>query len=390
MYALGNCDKCRPTDKDVSVIQYDMQPKKLIITGGHVTPALAVIDALRKTHPETEIVFVGRRFNNNRENSESFEYKEIKRRSLPFYHLVTGRLTRSFSLQTLQNLFAIPFGFFRSWQILRTESPDTVLSFGGYLALPIAMVASWMGIPVFTHEQTIHPGLANQKIASVASKVFVSFPESLDRFPKEKAIVTGNPIRESIFKSSPRFALPENLPCIYVTGGSLGAHALNVHIEHILSKLLENYIVIHQTGNLREYNDYDRLSEFRRTLSKEQQERYIIKTHVEDDEIGPIYDASDVVVSRSGANTFFELIALKKPAVLIPLPLAAFDEQRKHAQILKDAGAAEVFEQDQESEDLLLAIKTVLEDRKTYERKYQKLEKTYITEGVERILEELY
>ncbi len=367
-----------------------MQPKKIVITGGHVTPALAVIDVIRRTHPETEIVFIGRKYNNNKENTESFEYKEIKRRSIRFYHLITGRFTRTVSIQTLLDAIAIPYGFYSAWRILQFQKPDLIFSFGGYLAFPVATVASWLGIPVFTHEQTIHPGLANQKIAKIASKIFISFPESIHFFPRDKTVVTGNPIRESVFVAKQKINIPEHIPCIYVTGGSLGAHAINQHIERILNDLLTDYVVIHQTGNLREYNDYDRLNQFRNSLSKEKQERYIIKTHVEDDEIGSIFKACDVVVSRSGANTFFELIALKKPAVLIPLPLAAYDEQHKHARILKEAGAAEIFEQNRPSGELLTAISAVFKNKTTYERAYEKLEKTYNVKAAERIVDELY
>ncbi len=367
-----------------------MQPTKIIITGGHVTPALAVIDLIEDKYPDTKIVFVGRKYNNNKERTESFEYKEIQRRSIRFYHLVTGRLTRSVSLRTLQDLIAIPFGFIRAWQILRKEKPELVLSFGGYLAFPIAAVGSWMNIPVYTHEQTVHPGLANQKIAGLADKVFISFPESARFFPKSKTVLTGNPVRKSIFSTKAQISTPPQIPCIYVTGGSLGAHAINVHIEHILPELLTFCSVIHQTGNLHEYNDYERLKAVRESLPETLKSRYSVRTHIGDDEIGALLHKADVVVSRSGANTFFELVALKKPAVLIPLPLAAFDEQRKHAGILKTVGAAEIFEQDGKSEELLSLIRKVLLEKKHYERAYQKLERTYSSEAAQRIVEEIF
>ncbi|QQS43715.1 UDP-N-acetylglucosamine--N-acetylmuramyl-(pentapeptide) pyrophosphoryl-undecaprenol N-acetylglucosamine transferase [Candidatus Roizmanbacteria bacterium] len=367
-----------------------MQPTKIIITGGHVTPALAVIDLIEDKFPETEIVFVGRKYNNNKERTESFEYKEIQRRSIRFYHLVTGRFTRTISLRTLQDIIMIPFGFYRAWQILRSEKPELVLSFGGYLAYPVAAVASTMKIPVYTHEQTIHPGLANRKIGRIAAKVFISFPESAGFFPKSKAILTGNPVRKSVFTAKTTIPTPSGIPCVYVTGGSLGAHAINKHIEQILPELLKGCSVIHQTGNLREYNDYERLKAVRESLPEDLRQRYTVRTHIGDDEIGALLRKADVVVSRSGANTFFELVALKKPAVLIPLPLAAFDEQRKHAGILKTAGAAEIFEQEGKSEDLLSLIMSVLHNKEHYERAYQKLEGTYITEAAERIVEEIY
>ncbi len=361
------------------------------MTGGHVTPALAVIDDLQKMHPEANIIFVGRKFNNNREQSLSFEYQEVTRRNIPFFHLRTGRLTRSFSCESVMNVLSIPLGFFFAYRLLISQKPDVVLSFGGYLALPIAMVANWLGIPVYTHEQTIHPGVANQQIARIAKRIFISFPESSVFFPKDKVVLTGNPIRKSIFKqkSIPGIPAEPQLPCIYVTGGSLGAHALNIHIEHIIEKLVQSYIVIHQTGNVQEFKDYERLCQLRSRLPQEVQDRYMLKTHVSDEEVGYIFEKASLVISRSGANTFFELIALEKPAILVPLPLAAFDEQMKQARILKKAGAAELFNQNGDSDELFRLIQKVMSQRDTYAKSFGTLKKNYIRDASQRIIEEL-
>jgi UDP-N-acetylglucosamine--N-acetylmuramyl-(pentapeptide) pyrophosphoryl-undecaprenol N-acetylglucosamine transferase len=347
--------------------------KKIVITGGHVTPALAVIDILQKKYPEIEIVFIGRKYVNEREKSESFEYKEIASRKIRFIHLVTGRFTRAFTVGALQNILTIPYGFSRAYTIIKKEKPDAILSFGGYLALPVAYCAKLQKIPVFTHEQTVVPGLANTMIARIAQKVFISFPESTRHFKSEKVIYTGNPLRESIFKDSAPFDLPSGLPAIYITGGSLGAHAINALIEQILPQILEKAVVIHQTGNVQEYDDYHRLSQFKGMLKADLRKRYILKEHVADDEIGSIYKAVDLVIGRSGANTFFELIALGKPALFIPLPWAAGNEQREHAAIFKNQGAGEVFEQDGNSEELRLLIEKMLIHLSQYANKTKEL-----------------
>lgn len=352
-----------------------MKPRKIIITGGHVTPALAVIDELKKQAPDVEIVFVGRRYNNH-EMTESFEYQEITRRGIRFIHLDTGRSIKSLSFSSLKNLFSIPVGMWRAWGIIATEKPDLVMSFGGYLALPIAYASSLQHVRLFTHEQTIHPGVANRSIASKAEKVFISFPETASFFPQDKVVISGNPIRESIYQNTIDIEI-DDVPTIYVTGGSLGAHAVNTMIEAIIPELLTTYNVIHQTGNVKEFGDFERLQQKRSSLSKEYKKRYLLKTHVNDEEIGSILKKADIVVGRAGANTFFELVSLKKPAVLIPLPEAAFDEQRKHARILQEAGVSIIVEQTEEPHQLLKSINEVIQNKKTYAERFSRLERVY-------------
>lgn len=364
-----------------------MKRYKILMTGGHVTPALALIDVLKERAPEIEIVFVGRKYN-NQEHTESFEYREVLARNIRFIHLQTGRSPKSLSLESLQNLINIPRGMWNSWKIISDEKPHVIMSFGGYIAMPVTSTAYIKGVPIFTHEQTIHPGLANQSIARRAEKVFVSFPEAAGFFPEEKVIVSGNPVRTSIFHQGKQNIPKQNLPCVYVTGGSLGAHAVNRCIEKILPKLLEHAYVIHQTGNVAEFQDFERLSEFKSRLQPTLQARYDIRTHVSDEEIGSVFAAADVVVGRSGANTFFELVALQKPAVCIPLPHAAFDEQRKHAHILQESGAAEVFEQNEDADQLLESILRVLKNKSLYEKGYKTITKRYKTREAASVLAE--
>lgn len=363
---------------------------KLLITGGHPTPAIAVIDEIRKRRVPVSIVFVGRKYNNDGERTLSFEYQEMQHRSIPFVHLTAGRLTRILSVQSLVNILRIPGGFFRAFHIILTEKPDIILSFGGYLALPVACAAWILHIPVYSHEQTIEPGLANRLIAILARRIFVSFPSSQAFFPGKKTIVTGNPMRPELFERQTPFAVPSNLPVIYVTGGSLGAHAINSHIAHIISRLVASAVVIHQTGNVEAYNDYEHLQKIHAVLPAAVRGRYIIKQHISSDQIGSAFGQSDLVISRAGANTFFELVALQKPAILIPLPWSAHDEQSKHAAVLAEAGAAEVFEQTGNSETLLQLILQMLEDLPRYTESYARISHTYQNEGRVKIIEEIF
>ncbi len=343
---------------------------KILVTGGHVTPALAVIDEL-KGH---EIVFVGRKYAVTGEISPSFEYQEVTKRGIKFTDLKAGRLTRLLSLQLIPNLFRIIKGKSSAKKILNQEKPGAVLSFGGYIAYPVAKSAANLGIPVYTHEQTINPGISNKLIGKFAKKVFVSFPETTVFFPKNKVIVTGNPLREAIFKTGKKLAeFEKSLPTIFISGGSLGSHSINRHIKNILPKLLEKYQVIHQTGSVKGEDDFENLSRFRESLPENLKRRYFLRQHFFEDEFGFIYSMADLVVGRSGANTFFELIAVEKPAVFIPLPWSSGKEQQKQAQIFAQAGAGEVFDQSEESETLKSKIDNVLGNLEQYKNSFKNL-----------------
>ncbi len=365
---------------------------KILVTGGHPAPALAVIDyALsHKEWKDIQFVFAGRKYNNQREKSISFEYKEIAERKIPFYHLSAGRITRLLTVHSIRNLFDIPAGFFNAWRILVKTKPDRVLTFGGYLALPIAYVAKWMGIPVFIHEQTIAPGIATQKISKLAKKVFLSFPESQKDLPPEKCVITGNLVREDLFiKMKLPFSIPSNIPVLYITGGSLGSHSLNEHIQSIIPKLLKKFFVIHQAGNVKEFQDYEKLMEMRSSLSQDLKNRYIIFEHVSASQIGSIFNAADIIVSRSGANTVTELVALRKPSVLVPLPWSARNEQTLQAEMLQKAGVAIVFEQNGKSEQLYEQILEVYENRLKMASKFNSLAILYNPNAPKVVLEEV-
>jgi UDP-N-acetylglucosamine--N-acetylmuramyl-(pentapeptide) pyrophosphoryl-undecaprenol N-acetylglucosamine transferase len=359
---------------------------KLLITGGHVTPALAVIDELQKGHHDVQIIFVGRKYTSETEHVDSMEYKEVTKRNVPFFHLVTGRLTRVISFQSFKNLLKVPVGFIGALKILSQHKPDAILSFGGYLALPVAYVGYMMKIPVYTHEQTIHPGLANRIIAKVAKKVFISFEESKQYF-KSDVVLTGNPIREQILQIVKKpFEIEKDRPVIYITGGSLGSHSINVHIETILKDLLRKYQVIHQTGNVKEYNDNERLQKLRSSFHPSLQHLYIIKEHVQSDELGYVFSKADVVISRSGANTFFELLTLKKPAIFIPLPWSGYGEQQKQADLFKAWGTGEVFDQERKSAELLDMIDSMIKNLDRYKENFEKLPAHYPKNAAQSII----
>lgn len=361
---------------------------KILITGGHITPALAVADKLL-TKKDVEIIFVGRKYTSS-EDDVSLEYKELTKRSVRFIHLQTGRLTRVASVKSFKSVIKIIPGFYKSLLILKKERPDVVLSFGGYIALPIAVAASFLKIPVYTHEQTAIPGLTNKLIAKFCKKIFISFAESARYFEGKKTILTGNPVRESVKAELHKpFEIPTGKPVLYVTGGSLGSHSINVHIDHILEKLLDNYVVIHQTGNVKEYQDFERLQKKRSELTAELCKNYFVMEHVFEEDLGYILKRANLVISRSGANTFFELIALEKPAILIPLPWSANGEQQRHAELFAENGVGKVFDQSDTSETLESLIAMMMEDIEVYKRNFHKLKSLYKTDAADQIVSEI-
>lgn len=351
----------------------------ILLTGGHPAPALAFIDfVLGSTRAkDVRLSFVGRKYNNNREFTESYEYKEITSRNIPFYHLAAGRLTRVFSPRSIQNMLQVPYGFLEARRIVRAVQPDRVLSFGGYLGLPVAVAAYRHGTPVFVHEQTMAPGIATRIIGRFARKVFVSFPDN-GVFDRQKTVQTGNLLRDAIFETNQLpFSIPDDAPLIYVTGGSLGSHSVNILVEAVLRDLLEKFTVVHQIGNVQEFDDFSRLSRLRDTLLPRQKERYIPVEHIPGSAVGSVFRKAALVVSRSGANTVSELIALQKPSVLIPLPWAARNEQRLQAEMMERAGVAVKFEQDRSPDEFFTAVLQAFQNKERMARSFSTLSSLY-------------
>lgn len=364
---------------------------KLLITGGHLSPALALIEELQKIKKDTEIIFVGRKYPFDKEKTLSLEYKEIERKKITFVSLEAGRLTRALSVNSFLSLIKAPRGFFQAFFIVNKYRPDLIMSFGGYLALPVVFWGYVFKILIFTHEQTIKPGLANRFISFFSKKIFVSFEEVKNNFPKNKTYVSGNPVKPSIFKVEKKsFQIKKDRPVIYVTGGSLGSHSINLHIKKIIVSLLNCYIVIHQVGDTKEYHDYDELLIIKNQLSKELQSRYFLVKHFFDDEIGYVYSLTDLVVGRAGANSFFELLALKKPALFIPLPWSSGREQQHHAEVFAKAGTGEIFHQIEPSEKLLRLIYQMIGKIDYYQNNFKHLSGRYKKNVSKYLIDEIF
>lgn len=365
---------------------------KIIIIGGHLSPALSVLDSLPKNW---EILFVGRKYVFEGEKSLSLEYKTINDLKIPFKEISTGRLQRKFTKNTVPSLLKLPSGFFKALGILKKFRPDVVLGFGGYLQIPVVFASFFLKIPVVLHEQTLESGFANKICSPIAKKICISWESSARFFPKEKTILVGNPVRKeiiqnpSIRQAQDRIQNSElDLPLIYVTGGSSGSHFLNHLIENLVTNLLVNFNVIHQTGDSFKYDDFKRLKILRETLPKGLKKNYSIHKFINPSDVGNVLGQAEFVIGRAGMNTITELIFTKKPAILIPLTFSQNNEQVKNALFLEKLGIAKIILQKEASPQVLLsAINSMHESIARYTKKTQNLKDLIKEDAVGKIIE---
>lgn len=313
------------------------------MTGGHHSSAVPVIHLIQEKYPDIEIFWVGHRHSSLGDKNDTLEFKEIISLGIPFFDLKAGKVYKTFNIV---RLIKVPFGFIQAFYYLLKIKPDVVLSFGGYLAVPVVFDAWILGIPSLTHEQTVVVGYANKFISRFVKKVLVSWEESIKFFSQDKVVFTGIPLRKSVFEvKSNSFKSENGLPTIYITAGKSGSHFINELIKESLSELLSFCNVIHQCGNDSNYKDYDELSSLYSGLDPLSEGNYFLRKYVLENEVGEAFSKASLVVSRSGAHIISELAALEKPSLLIPISWVSHDEQNKNAQLLKDIGLAKVLDE---------------------------------------------
>ena len=330
------------------------------ITGGHLAPAKAVIDEIRDQHPLWRMVFVGRLHEFEGSTVPSKEKELVSSMNIPFVGITAGRLQRAISVHTLTSLAKFPVGLVQSLLFCMKEKPDIIVSFGGYVALPVVLAAWLLRIPVLTHEQTRVSGLANRIIGILAKRICITYPDTDHSFPLEKTVVTGLPIRKELFDDH---FIPEwkvNLkkyPLIYITGGTTGSVSLNALLFPIIERLVQHYTIVHQTGTLSAI----RAKQVYYLLPEAEKSRYISRDYVNERHVGWLFRHASLVVGRSGANTVAELVLFKRNALLIPLPWSGGGEQLKNAEWLEKAGLASVMDQKRTaSQDVLDTILRIL------------------------------
>jgi UDP-N-acetylglucosamine--N-acetylmuramyl-(pentapeptide) pyrophosphoryl-undecaprenol N-acetylglucosamine transferase len=341
-------------------------------TGGHVAPALAIIEELRRRHgAAVTIGYVG--------SASGLEARAVPQAdpSVQFVGVSSGKLRRSskgirglLTVANVRDALRVPVGVLQSLRAVRSFQPDVVVATGGYVAVPPVIAAGLLRRPVVVHEQTVTFGLANRISGRFATKIALSFDGSLDMVPPKqrgKTVVTGNPVRKEVLSGDSQRAYDtfgvavedRDHPTVFVTGGAQGSRKVNYAIRDALSELTMVAVVIHQCGSA----DLAELMKHRDGLAPMGRQRWIVREFLSASDVGDAYALADVVVARSGAGTVTEICALGKPTVFIPLEPTSHDEQTRNAQRVVDAGGAVIVKQaDCSAATVLGAIRPILSD----------------------------
>lgn len=345
--------------------------KKIVLTGGgtagHVTPNIALVPALQENG--YEIKYIG--------TKEGMEKQLVIDAGLDYEGISSGKLRRYFSLKNFTDPFRVIKGYFDAKKIIKKFKPDIVFSKGGFVTVPLVYAAAKYKIPVIIHESDMTPGLANRLATKKATKVCHNFPETAAHLGS-KAVHTGSPIRHELFEGNKLTALnlcgfTANKPVIMVTGGSLGAENVNQLVRAALPELLKNYQVAHLCGK-------GKLDESLVGTEGYAQFEYI------SGEMKDFFAMADLIISRAGANSICEIVALGKPNVLIPLSAkASRGDQILNAKSFAKQGFSEVLDEDvATSKDLISCVEKVYKNRQSY---IDAMKNSTGTGGVEKIIE---
>ncbi|VYU42611.1 undecaprenyldiphospho-muramoylpentapeptide beta-N-acetylglucosaminyltransferase [Clostridium tertium] len=350
-----------------------MNKYKIIMTGGgtagHVTPNLALVPKLKEKG--FEIKYIG--------SKDGIEKEIINDANIPYFEISSGKLRRYFDVKNFTDPFKVMKGVIEANKILKKEKPNVIFSKGGFVAVPVVIAASMRKIPVVSHESDLTPGLANKLSSPFCDKLCVTFRESLKYIKDGKGVLTGTPIREEILKGNATrgkeiCGFKDNKEILLVIGGSLGAKSINEAVRKNLKELLKSFNIIHicGKGNLDEklantngYKQFDYVKE----------------------ELPNLLKASDLIISRAGANVIFELLALKKPTLLIPLSKKiSRGDQILNANSFEKEGFSLVLDEDEMIEDNKKLINKLEELRGKKSLLVQNMNNSGIGNGVDAIL----
>lgn len=355
---------------------------KIVFTGGHHTSSLVIAKALQSRGHE--IFWFGHRQTMWQEPSISLEYEEVTEAGIEFLDLKAGKLYRE--LHPLK-LLRIPAGFLRAFILLLRVKPDLIVSFGGYLALPVVICGWLLKIPSVTHEQTRVYGLTNKLIIPFVKKIFLTWETSKRYFPEEKTLVTGLPLRKEILEVERKAQKPR--PIIYITGGKQGSHVINQAVAKILPELLKEYSLYHQSGKIIKTGDFAFLQKKKNALNLKLQDHYYLKPFFNSREVAKIFSVADLVISRSGAHIVYELAFLGIPAIFVPLPWAYQNEQEKNANLFKINKAGLVLKDEELTPSALVRAVNLILSKKSYQRQAQKLRERVKIDAKEKILAQI-
>ncbi|MCI5502205.1 MAG: undecaprenyldiphospho-muramoylpentapeptide beta-N-acetylglucosaminyltransferase [Lachnospiraceae bacterium] len=345
--------------------------KKIVLTGGgtagHVTPNIALIPELKKAG--YDVHYIG--------SYDGIEKKLIERLGIPYYGISSGKLRRYIDIKNLSDPFKVIKGFAQARHLLGKIKPDVVFSKGGFVSVPVVVAAKTRKIPCIIHESDMTPGLANKICIPCATRVCTNFPETMKHIPAQKAVLTGSPIREELFHGDKEKGLrfcgfDNSKPVILIIGGSLGAVAVNNAVRSILPTLLEKYQVIHLCGKGK--TDKSLLNT----------KGYVQYEYIQD-ELPDLMAAADLIISRAGANAICEILALRKPNILIPLSAeASRGDQILNAASFEKQGYSIVIQENEITDDKLLeAVNKADKDSVKY---IKAMERSQLNNSIEKIV----
>lgn len=346
--------------------------KKIVLTGGgtagHVTPNLALLPSLQEAG--FLITYMG--------SYDGIEKRLVEDFGIPYIGIATGKFRRYLDVKNLTDPFRVIKGYAEARKFLKEYRPDVVFSKGGFVSVPVVRAAASLKIPCIIHESDMTPGLANKLCFPVAKKICCNFPETYKMLPEAKAVLTGTPIRKELAQGNKLAGLEmcgftANKPVIMVIGGSLGAMNVNKAVRDALPQLLEKYQVVHLCGK-------DKMDNLLLTTPGYKQFEYV-KTELKD-----IFAMADIVISRAGANAICELLALRKPNILIPLPAASSrGDQLLNAASFESQGFSIVLHEDDLTTALLVdKVNELYENRQKY---FDAMEKSGQMDSIPTIME---
>ena len=345
--------------------------KHIVLTGGgtagHVTPNIALIPKLKEAG--YKISYIG--------SYDGMERKLIEDLGIPYYGISSGKLRRYFDPKNFSDPFRVVKGYFEAKKLLKKLKPNVVFSKGGFVSVPVVLAAKACKVPALIHESDMTPGLANKLCIPSAAKVCCNFPETVKCLPENKAVLTGTPIRQELLSGDAREGLKfcgfnAAKPIILVIGGSLGSVAVNHAVRSILPELLKDFQVIHLCGK-------DKLD-----ASLNGTEGYVQFEYIKD-ELPDLFAAADLIISRAGANSICEILALRKPNILIPLSAAASrGDQILNANSFAKQGFSTVLEEEVLTADTLSqAIEETYKNRQQF---IDKMSESHLNNAVKTIM----
>ncbi len=349
-------------------------------TGGHVYPAIAIADALRKIDPRAEILFVGTR--------DRMEWEAVPKSGYDIRSVWISGFHRRLTPQNLLFPFKLLTSIVQSFSIIKNFKPDVMVACGGFAAGPIGWVASKLSIPIVIQEQNSYPGVTNRLLAKHAVSIFTAFDDAENYLPEGKIMLSGNPVRNQLKQSDSSaarkvFGFNSEAPVLLILGGSGGALALNNIMQKELNHLHNEagLQIIWQCGK----RYYDELNE---QIDTNIYPNLRLTQFIDD--MQAAYSAADLVVTRAGASTCSELMILGQPAIFVPSPNVAGDHQAKNAKSMVEAEAAELLAESDLDEKFSETVTNLINDDDRLQRMSKAMKSLAKPNAANTIAKEIY